>query len=133
MPIYGGGFVNSATRQASAEYERAREQLQALREDLSVRVHREYRGVTEGQARIRGLEVALRSANVALDSARRSQAAGLRTALDVLNAEQQRQQVLRDLAQSRYQVLAAAVRLHALAGSVEESTIAMVNSVLQVD
>lgn len=133
VPIYGGGFVNSATRQASAEYERAREQLQALREDLSVRVYREYRGVTEGQARIRGLEVALRSADVALDSARRSQAAGLRTALDVLNAQQQRQQVLRDLAQARYQVLAAAVRLHALAGSVEERTIAMVNSVLQVD
>lgn len=131
VPIYGGGSVNSITRQAAAEHERAREQLQALREDLSVRVHREYRGVTEGQARIRGLEVALRSADVALDSARRSQAAGVRTAVDVLNAEQQRQQVLRDLAQARYQMLAAAVRLHALAGSAEESTIALVDTSLQ--
>jgi protease secretion system outer membrane protein len=131
VPIYGGGFVNSATRQASAEHERVLEQLHALREDLSVRVHREYRGVTEGQARIRGLEVALRSADVALDSARRSQAAGLRTAVDVLNAEQQRQQVLRDLAQARYQLLAAAVRLHALAGSAEESVVALVDSALE--
>jgi outer membrane protein/protease secretion system outer membrane protein len=103
----------------------------ALQEDLSVRVHREYRGVTEGLARIRGLEVALRSAEVALESARRSQAAGVRTALDVLNAEQQRRQVLRDLAQARYQLLASAVRLHALAGSAEEATIGLVDSLLE--
>ena len=131
VPLYGGGYVNSATRQAAAEHERAREQLQALREDLSVRVHREYRGVTEGQARVRGLGVALRSAEVALESARRSQSAGVRTVVDVLNAEQQRQQVLRDLAQARYQLLAAAVRLHALAGSAQESTLVMVNAALE--
>jgi outer membrane protein/protease secretion system outer membrane protein len=131
VPIYGGGFVNSTTRQAAAQHERVREQLMALQEDLSVRVHREYRGVTEGLARIRGLEVALRSAEVALESARRSQAAGVRTALDVLNAEQQRRQVLRDLAQARYQLLASAVRLHALAGSAEEATIGLVDSLLE--
>lgn len=131
VPIYGGGFVNSATRQAAAQHERAREQLMALQEDLSVRVHREYRGVTEGLARIRGLEVALRSAEVALESARRSQAAGVRTTLDVLNAEQQRRQVLRDFAQARYQLLVAAVRLHALAGSAEEGAIALVDANLE--
>ena len=131
VPIYGGGYVNSTTRQAAAQHERAREQLMALQEDLSVRVHREYRGVTEGMARIRGLEVALRSAEVALESARRSQAAGVRTALDVLNSEQQRRQVLRDIAQARYQLLASAVRLHALAGSAEEGTIAQVDALLE--
>jgi outer membrane protein/protease secretion system outer membrane protein len=94
-------------------------------------VHREYRGVTEGLARIRGLEVALRSAEVALESARRSQAAGVRTTLDVLNAEQQRRQVLRDFAQARYQLLVAAVRLHALAGSAEEGAIALVDANLE--
>lgn len=133
VPIYGGGYVNSVTRQASAELERAREQLQAIKEDLSVRVHREYRGVTEGQARIRGLEIALRSANVALESARRSQAAGVRTSIDVLNAEQQRQQVLRDLAQARYFALASAVRLHALTGNAQEGVVALVDSAFQAD
>jgi outer membrane protein TolC len=55
----------------------------------------------------------------------------VRTALDVLNAEQQRRQVLRDLAQARYQLLASAVRLHALAGSAEEATIGLVDSLLE--
>ena len=107
--------------------------MQAIQEDLSVRVHREYRGVTEGQARIRGLEIALRSANVALESARRSQAAGVRTSIDVLNAEQQRQQVLRDLAQARYFALASAVRLHALTGNAQEGVVALVDSAFRAD
>lgn len=120
VPLYNGGYVNSQTRQASAEAERAREQLEALRLDLAVRVHREYRAVTEGALRIRGLEVAARSARVALDSARKSMAAGVRTTVDVLNAEQQLVQVERDLAQARYLAVASTVRLQALAGAVDE-------------
>lgn len=123
VPLYGGGYVNSVTRQASAEAERLKEQLDALREDIAVRVLREYRGVTEGVARVRGLEVAARSAETALESARRSQGAGLRTAIDVLNAEQQRQVVQRDLAQARYQLIMASLRLQALAGGAEEVAI----------
>lgn len=131
VPLYGGGFVNSATRQAAAEYERAREQMEALREDLSVRVYREYRSITEGAARVRGLEVAAKSAEVALESAKRSQLAGLRTSVDVLNAEQQRAQVTRDLAQARYQTLLASVRLQSLAGAASETLVATVSALLQ--
>jgi outer membrane protein/protease secretion system outer membrane protein len=131
VPLYNAGYVNSQTRQASAEVERAREQLEALRLDLGVRVHREYRGVTEGAARIRGLEVAARSAEVALDSARKSMAAGVRSVVDVLNAEQQKVQVQRDLAQARYLALASAVRLQALAGAVDEEIMSRVSAVFK--
>lgn len=121
VPIYQGGYVDSVSRQAQAEYLRMGELLEALRLDLGIRVHKEHRGVTEGIARVRALEVAVRSADVAVDSARKSAAAGTRTVVDVLNAEQQRMQVLRDLAQARYMTLMATVRLEALAGRVDEA------------
>lgn len=131
VPIYNAGFVNSQTRQASAEAERTREQLEALRLDLGVRIHREYRGVTEGALRVRSLEVAVRSAEVALDSATKSMAAGVRSLVDVLNAEQQRAQVMRDLAQARYLSVASAVRLQALAGVVDEDIMTRINAVFK--
>jgi outer membrane protein/protease secretion system outer membrane protein len=93
-------------------------------------VHREHRGITEGIARVRALDVAVRSADVAVDSARKSVVGGTRTVVDVLNAEQQRMQVLRDLAQARYVTLMATVKLEALAGRVDEGLMARVGAAL---
>jgi outer membrane protein/protease secretion system outer membrane protein len=129
VPLYSGGYVNSVTRQVSAELERLEESLSALRADIGVRVHREYRGVIEGRARVEALEVAVRSAEVALDSARKSMAAGVRTQVDVLNAEQQLSQARRDLSESRYAMLAAMVRLRSLAGESDETLMARLNTV----
>lgn len=130
VPLYSGGSVNSVTRQVSAEIERLDEALQALRADVGVRVHREFRTVTEGVARIEALETAVRSAEVALDSARKSAVAGVRTQLDILNAQQALSQAQRDLSESRYVMLAALVRLQSLAGESDETLIARLNALL---
>ena len=99
---------------------------EAARRDLSLRVHKEYRGVTEGELRVRALEQALRSADQLLLSTRRSRQAGVRTALDELNAEQQRATVRRDLMQARYLSLVSRLRLYALSGMAPEQAIAEV-------
>jgi outer membrane protein/protease secretion system outer membrane protein len=39
VPIYAGGYVNSTVRQALANEEQAKEELEAVRLDLGVRVH----------------------------------------------------------------------------------------------
>jgi outer membrane protein/protease secretion system outer membrane protein len=75
--------------------------------------------------------VAARSAEVALDSARKSVLAGVRSSLDVLNAQQQKVQVLRDLAQARYGVLLSRVRLLSLVGRVDENAFAQISESLQ--
>lgn len=131
VSLYQGGYVDSVSRQAQAEYQRAGELIEALRLDLGIRVHREHRGITEGIARVRALEVAVRSADVVVDSARKSVLAGARTVVDVLNAEQQRMQVLRDLAQARYMTLMATVRLEALGGRVDEALMARVGTAFE--
>ena len=110
IPIFSGGYVNSTIRQAVADQTRAEELLEALRRDLGLRVHKEYRGVSEGVLRVRALEQAARSAEQMMKSTLMSQKAGSRTQLDVLNAQQQYTLALRDLAQARLAYLLSKVR-----------------------
>jgi protease secretion system outer membrane protein len=127
VPIFSGGYVSSTVRQAVASEQRAVEMLEATKRDLGVRVHREFRGVTEGVLRIAALEQAVRSAEQAVESNRRSFQAGIRTTLDVLNSEQQKTVALRDLAQARYLYLVSRMRLQTLAGDDRELTVSEAN------
>jgi len=116
VPLYAGGYVNSLQRQALANLDRAEQTLEATRRDLGLRVFKEFRGVTENIPKIRALEQALHSADHLVLSSRKSFQAGSRTVIDILNAEQQRVVVQRDLAQARYMYLISGVRLLSLVG-----------------
>ena len=131
VPLFAGGFVNSTIRQTLADKERAEQSLEALRRDLGVRVHREFRGVTEGVLKIRALEQAVRSTEQVALSNRRSFEAGSRTLNDTLNAEQQKAGAQRDLAQARYVYLISRVRLQALAGGPRTEVIDEINGWLK--
>jgi outer membrane protein/protease secretion system outer membrane protein len=108
--------VSSQVRQAVADKTRFEEALEATRRDLNLRVHKEYRGVTEGVLKVRALEQVVRSAEQLVLSTNKSKLAGVRTMLDILNAEQQLAQAKRDLVQARYLYLMARLRLAALVG-----------------
>lgn len=127
IPIFSGGYVNSAVRQAAFNLERAQQALEYGRRDLKLRVQKEFRGVLESKAKIAALEQALRSADQSLVSSRRSYEGGSRTVLDVLNADQLRMAVLRDLAQARFVYLISNLRLNALVGTADEDAIQKIN------
>lgn len=116
VPIFQGGYVSSHVRQAVADKTRVEEALEATRRDLNLRVHKEYRGVTEGMLKVRALEQAVRSAEQLVQSTTKSKSAGVRTVLDILNAEQQLFQARRDLVQACYLHLMARLRLATLVG-----------------
>lgn len=127
LPLYAGGQVQSLVRQTMAEHLRADEQLEATRRELGVRIHREHRGVSEGMLRVRALEQAVRSAEQLVLSSQRSYQAGARTLVDIMNAEQQKQLALRDLAQARYSYLLSLVRLESLVGGASLNSLEHIN------
>ncbi|MDB5871005.1 MAG: type secretion outer membrane protein TolC family [Ramlibacter sp.] len=131
VPIFAGGYVNSQTRQAVADLERAEQALEATRRDLGMRVEKEFRGITEGVLRVRALEQAVRSSEVMVLSNRRSFEGGNRTLVDILNAEEQRVSAQRDLANARYTYMISRIRLRALAGEADSDAIAEVNGWLK--
>ena len=131
VPLYAGGYFNAATREALARQTQAEELLEATRRDLALRVTTEYRSVTEGRLRVQALEQAERSAEQLAVSSRQSMRGGVRTLVDVFNADQRKAQAQRDLARARYEMLVAYVRLQALAGGDEGAGIAVVNGLLR--
>lgn len=126
VPLYAGGGVQSAVRQAIAEQMRQEEVLEAARRDLAVRVQKEWRGVLEGQRRVSALMLAVASTDRVVVSTRRSFEGGVRTALDVLNAEQQNLQAQIDLNEARLAYVVARIKLLALAGDLDFGEVAAV-------
>lgn len=131
VPLFSGGGVSSAVRQALANKERAEQILEAGRRDLGVRVHKEFRGVSEGVLRVQALEQAAKSAERAVLSSQRSFQAGVRTRIDVLNAENSRLVALRDLAQARYAYLLSQLRLKSLVDAANADSVEAINKLLQ--
>jgi len=131
VPLFAGGAVTSSVRQALAARDRAEQLLEAGRRDLGLRVHKEFRSLTENIPKISALEQALISADQLVLSSSKSFQAGSRTVVDVLNAEQKRSVVLRDLAQARYIYLISNIRLLALVGAADVEAVRSINQVLQ--
>jgi protease secretion system outer membrane protein len=117
VPIYSGGYITSVQRQAAAQLQNAQSLLDAGLQEIGLKVQREYRGVTEGVAKLRALEQTVSSAKVALDSTRKSYKAGVRTLLNVLDADQELKSSERNLVQARYTYIMSRIRLAALLGN----------------
>jgi len=131
IPLYQGGATSSRVREAVALSEESKERYFDAVNTAQVQLRRDYGAIKEGIAQVRALEQALRSAEQAVFSNQRGVEAGTRTSLDVLLVEQQRFQVQVDLAQARYQMLAAWVRLNSLIGTMDEEEIGRLNALLK--
>jgi outer membrane protein len=86
--------------------------------------------MTNGIALVRALEQALASTQSQLDSSILGRDVGVRTSVDVLNAQQQVFQTRRDLQQARYGYLMNTLRLKAAAGTLAEADLEGVNRAL---
>ena len=128
VPIYQGGLVSSRVREAVANEDKARQDLENARRTAELTARQTYLGVTSGIAQVRALEAALVSSQSSFDSTRLGQEVGVRTQVDVLNAQQQLSQTRRDLAQAKYNYILALLRLKSAAGQLTEQDLALVNS-----
>jgi outer membrane protein len=128
IPIYQGGVVSSRVREAIANQEKARQDLETARRTAELTARQTFLGVTSGLAQIQALEAALVSSESSLASTVLGQEVGVRTQVDVLNATQQLSQTRRDLAQARYAYILALLRLKAAAGTLTEADVVAVNS-----
>ncbi|HSV84710.1 MAG TPA: TolC family outer membrane protein [Ramlibacter sp.] len=131
VPLYTGGYASSRVRQARAELVRAEEQLEAARRELGLRVHKEFRGASEGVLLVQAMEQAVKSAQTSVQSTRRSWEAGARTQVDLLRAEEERVSALRDLGAARYTYLLSRVTLRSLVADADQAAMDEVNGWLQ--
>ena len=130
MPLFEGGEVNSKLREAHANRERARQQLESTRRSVIQQTRQAYLGVVSGVAQVQALQQALASSQSVLDASKLGQQVGVRTNLDVLNAQQQLFSTRRDLYQAQYNYLLSELRLKQAVGTLDEKDLARVNLAL---
>lgn len=132
LPLYTGGATSSRIRAAEAERTAATDELADQRREGALAARSAFLTQRTTRQRIQALEQAQRSARNNERSVRRGQEVGLRTTTDVLDAQQQRFQTKRDLAEARYDYLLNFMELQAAAGmTLDEAAIEEVNRQLR--
>lgn len=127
IPLYQGGYEFSRERQALAMSREGQEQAELAAQTVEQELRKTYFELTEGLIRVRAIETARQSARESLNSSKKSFEAGVRTVLDVLQAEQRLMQVEIDLLQAKLGSLSAWLRLHAMTAEVNASVVERVS------
>jgi outer membrane protein len=130
IPIYQGGAVSSQVRQAAYNKQKAQDDLDLARRQTDLETQRTYLNLDTSIAQVKALEQALISSQSQLDSTKLGYEVGVRTSVDVLNAQQQLYSAKRDLLQARYNYLVNIVRLKSASGLVAEADLVEINQQL---
>ncbi|HAF44761.1 MAG TPA: channel protein TolC, partial [Gallionellaceae bacterium] len=130
MPLFQGGATQSKWREAEANRTRANHELENARRNVEVQTRQAYLGVVSGIAQVQALQQALKSSESLLEASKLGHEVGVRTNLDVLNAQQQAYATRRDLYQAEYNYLISQLRLKAAVGGLVEEDVTRVNQAL---
>ncbi len=130
VPLFQGFSVQSRVREALANQNRALHDLETVRRNTALQARQQFLNVTNGIAQVKALKQALISSQSQLDSTVLGQEVGIRTEVDVLNAQQQFYSAKRDLAKAYHSYLMSRLRLSAEAGELDEDTLIQINSML---
>lgn len=130
VPLFAGGSINSKWREAEANRDRANAELESTRRNVDLQTRQAYSGVVNGMSQVMALEQALKSSEKLLQASKLGQEVGVRTNLDVLNAQQQLYSTRKDLSQAKYNYLISRLKLKAATGSLAEDELVVVNQSL---
>ncbi|HKJ75754.1 MAG TPA: TolC family outer membrane protein [Gammaproteobacteria bacterium] len=131
FPFYQGGRISSSAREAASLYSQAQEQLEQQRRAAIRETRSAYLNVQAGISRVKALKQSLVSSETALEATEAGFEVGTRTAVDVLNSQQELFRARRDYAGSRYDYLLATLRLKQAAGLLTEADLERINNWLE--
>ncbi len=132
LPLFQGGATSSKVRQAVANRERARQDLEVTQRRIAQTARQAYLGVTSGIAQVKALQQAVISNQSSFDSTKLGLEVGVRTSVDLLNARQQVFSARRDLAQALYNYILSRLRLSAAGGVLTVADVQQVNDWLKL-
>lgn len=117
LPLYSGGYVSAVSKQAVANRDKARSNLDASTDRVMIELRKQFSSVQSGVTKMAALQNSVNSAALLVQATQQSVKGGVRINLDVLNAQQQLVVAQRNLAQARYQYLISFLKLQAAAGT----------------
>lgn len=130
VPIFSGGATQSGVRSAQATYEQRQSEYEAKKRAIDKQTRDAYQGVLTGAAQVKAFKQAVLSNTTAVEASETGLQVGARTAVDVLNSQQQLYAAQRNYSKSRYDYLLNVLRLKASAGRLSSRDLAEVDRLL---
>jgi outer membrane protein len=119
VPLFSGGLVSSRIRQAVERNNADRITVEGVRRNVLQGVTQFWSQLIAARANISSSEEQVRAARIAAEGTRQEQQVGLRTTIDVLNAEQELRQAELNQVSSRRDEYVAAANVLATMGRLE--------------
>ncbi|HZR02087.1 MAG TPA: TolC family outer membrane protein [Burkholderiales bacterium] len=130
VPLYSGGAISSRVREAIANRTRAEQDLENARRSVAQATRQAFLAVNTGLSQINALQQAVNSNKLSVEASKLGQEVGVRTEVDVLNAQQLLYEAQRDLARAYYNAIVSQLRLKANVGRLTEADLENVNRLL---
>lgn len=128
VPIFAGGYNVYSTRQSMAALEMAEADLNLKTEKIKIELQKQFNLLKSLRSQIAALGKAVESSKFLIEATKKSIAGGVRTNIDLLNAEQQYVQVSRDLAKAKYDYMLAYARYKVAVGVFSDSDLAEIST-----
>ena len=131
LPLFAGGAISSARRQAYANYDRSKEQAIYTERSTIRDVRSNHFGVQTQVANVTARKQALASAESALKATEVGYEVGTRNTVDLLDAQKRLFQALRDYASTRYEYIISKLRLKASVGSLNPNDLLNISNQME--
>lgn len=127
MPIFSGGGTQARVKQQASMLQKSRSELDFSVSQAQQQAQAAYLQLNTSLGQVRALQTAKASSLLALQANRTGYEVGVRSNIDVLNAQQQLSAIERDLSRAQYQSLSALLRLQAVVGQLSAETLTQIS------
>lgn len=128
IPLYQGGTVSASSARAQSALEGAHSEYAAEDQQLAEDIERDYLGVVTGYDKSKAMVTAVRSNQRALQSAEKGYQAGVRSTVEILDAQQRLFAARRDLLNTKLLMLQSYVNLHTRTGQMTRAVLQQVQA-----
>jgi len=131
LPLYQGGAISSRVREAIANKSKAEQDYENARRTVAQNTRQSFLAVNTGLAEIIALRQAVASNQLSVDATKLGQEVGVRTQVDVLNAQQLLYSAQRDLYRAYYVTIVGQLKLKQAVGRLTPVDLENVNRLLK--
>jgi len=131
VPIFSGFYVENRIKETENLADKARYDYEYAKRTAALSTQSAFLNLVSGIGQVNALKAAERSTQKSLESNQLGYSVGLKLNIDVLNAQSQRYQTKRDLAQARYNVLMQELKLKQASGILQASDLNELNDMLE--
>lgn len=123
IPLFAGGQLYYQGEAGRARLERAEAENDSTRQQVELELAKSYHGLQSNLRKVDGYLRAVNAAEVLVKASRKGIEVGVRTTVDLLDAEEQLYTARRNLVDAQNQAITSWVRLKSMQGELQESDV----------